>query len=387
MIDKIENYMKIIIPFGYSSMSLAPFNRLCGYYRGLKELGANVVFLVFYREGVNIPFDVPEGIEFIILSLKASKIINRVNKFRQTIKTINSHLESGDCLFLCGVPFEIFSYYSRRKDITIVGEITEKQDSQAGKHNFLQSILYYLTDKKIKEIDGLFVISKSLRDYYISKNIPSEKIEIINMFVDCNRMNNVKTIATDKCVTFCGTVSPEKDGVDILIRAFSIFHEKHLDFKLKLVGPFLCRNDEIYLKNLINSLALDNSVEFTGMVSTCEIPSIIKNASILALARPESIQSFYGFPTKLGEYLSTSVPIVVTNIGEISYFLKDMVNCRIAEPSNVEDFAEKLCWVADNYDKATEMAKKGHELVLSDFSYKVQSEKLYNKILEIMNKK
>ena len=56
---------------------------------------------------------------------------------------------------------------------------------------------------------------------------------------------------------------------------------------------------------LIENLGVKNSVIFTGIVSAAEIPQILKNATVLALDRPDSLQAQCGFPTKLGEYLLT----------------------------------------------------------------------------------
>lgn len=374
--------MKIIIPFTYSPLALAPYNRLCGYYRGLKELGAEVSFLVFYNGNAPILSDTPEGIEFIRIAQKSNKFIRHISAYRQIIKTINSRITTGDCIFFYGLRYEFVSYYKKKKGIFVVGEITEKHGSY--KSSLIRKILRNFSEININGIDGLFVISHSLRDYYISKNVSPEKVEVINMFVDINRMQNIKIDTSCKYVACCGTVSTQKDGIDTLIQSFSIFHKTYPEYKLKLIGPFINNVDEIYLKDLVDNLELKDFVDFTGVVSPNEIPSLLKNARILALARPKNEQSHYGFPTKLGEYLSTSVPVLVSNVGEIGEFLKDMGNCRMAEPSNVEDFAEKLCWIENHYDEAKELAKKGYELVLSDFSYYVQSAKLYNKIMDLI---
>ena len=47
---------------------------------------------------------------------------------------------------------------------------------------------------------------------------------------------------------------------------------------------------------------------------------------MLVLARPDNIQAKGGFPTKLGEYLATGNPVVVTKVGEIPNYLIDGVN-------------------------------------------------------------
>jgi glycosyltransferase involved in cell wall biosynthesis len=106
------------------------------------------------------------------------------------------------------------------------------------------------------------------------------------------------------------------------------------------------------------------------------MPKILMGAQMLALSRPNNTQSQYGFPTKLGEYLATGKPVVVTKVGEIPLFLHDGENAFMANPDDVNDFANKLIEVARDYPVALKVAQKGKELAYTEFSSKVQSEML-----------
>lgn len=230
-----------------------------------------------------------------------------------------------------------------------------------------------------KRATGMLVISNALVKYFKGQGI--KNITVINMFVDSSRFENVKTDTEEKYIAYCGTISPFKDGVDCLIKAFANFVSKHADYQLKIIGRFESADAEKILKGLVESLNIDNSVEFTGMVKPDEMPQLLCGAQMLALARPDNEQAKYGFPTKLGEYLATGKPVVVTHVGEIGDFLKDMVNCRMSEPGNPEAFADCLSWVAANYEEAAKLGLAGKELTTSEFSSDVQSKKA----LEFMN--
>ena len=157
-----------------------------------------------------------------------------------------------------------------------------------------------------------------------------KNITVINMFVDSKRFENVRADAKEKYIAYCGTISPFKDGVDCLIKAFANFASKHADYQLKIIGRFESADAEKTLIGLVESLNIAKSVEFTGMVKPNEMPQLLCGAKMLALARPDNEQARYGFPTKLGEYLATGKPVVVTRVGEIGDFLEDMVNCAKA---------------------------------------------------------
>jgi glycosyltransferase involved in cell wall biosynthesis len=86
------------------------------------------------------------------------------------------------------------------------------------------------------------------------------------------------------------------------------------------------------------------------------------------LDRPQSRQAKYGFPTKLGEYLLTGNPVVVTSVGDIPLFLKDGESAYLVEPDNIEEFAAKLDYVLSHYEESKRVGQNGREVALKHFS-------------------
>jgi glycosyltransferase involved in cell wall biosynthesis len=104
----------------------------------------------------------------------------------------------------------------------------------------------------------------------------------------------------------------------------------------------------------------------------------MQKSKLLLLPRPTSLQSESGFPTKLGEYLASGTPIVVTNTGEIASFLTNRENAIIVEPDNQVLFADNVIEVLDNYEKYNQMGLKGMQVAQQYFSYKTQGKVLNN---------
>ena len=203
------------------------------------------------------------------------------------------------------------------------------------------------------------------------------------MFVDSGRFQIEKSKDINPYIAYCGILSYGKDGLDILIKSFEIFHRTHPEYRLKLIGRAVSSDEMTSLKNLCKQVGIEDSVDFTGQILPSKMPRLLVDAKVLALARPNNLQAQNGFPTKLGEYLSTGNPVVVTSVGEIPFFIKDGVNGYLAKPDDPNCFAEKLCWVADNYQEACMVAVEGRKLAENEFSYKTQSKVLF----ELMNRK
>lgn len=89
------------------------------------------------------------------------------------------------------------------------------------------------------------------------------------------------------------------------------------------------------------------------------------------MARPNNRQAKGGFPTKLGEYLATSKPVVLTKVGEIPLFLTDGVNAYLSEPDNAESFAKKLDEALSNQKEARKVGLNGRHLADTVFNYRI----------------
>jgi glycosyltransferase involved in cell wall biosynthesis len=155
----------------------------------------------------------------------------------------------------------------------------------------------------------------------------------------------------------------------MLIKSFAQVVNRYPQIKLYIIGPVHKECDANENLRLIKDLNLSNSVILKGTVSFKEIPQILKNAKILALCRPDNLQAKHGFATKIGEYLLTENPVVLTAVGDFPLFFKDKENALLSEPDNPTAFAEKILWALDNPNEAAVVGKNGAKLSEKEFLY------------------
>ena len=120
---------------------------------------------------------------------------------------------------------------------------------------------------------------------------------------------------------------------------------------------------------------------FKGVIPAEQMPQMLKNACVLVLARPDSLQAQCGFPTKLGEYLLTGNPVVVTRVGDIPLFLENQKTALLAEQRNPGDFAEKVLWAIEHPKEAELIGLAGREVALKEFNYRTETKKILNIIV------
>lgn len=355
-------------------------NRLLAYAKYFKKYGANVTLLFLVNnEQSEFAKDDFYGIDTKFIS----RFSDNDNKLKKTIIYISALISAmrmfskGDIIITSdggGLFLPLLRIIGKR--CFTFAEITEHPDVFGRGINvvgfrghvkaFFHSLQVHRDNLMLRKITGIFTITSGLKNYYLDKGISPQKICQVNMFVDSERFE-IQKQTVEPYVAYCGTLSFGKDGVDVLIKAFSIFLKTFPAYKLYLIGPYMNNLVQRETKSLIDSLMLEGKVVLTGKVLPQQMPSLLKNAKILALSRPDNIQSRYGFPTKLGEYLATGNPVVVTSIGEIPQYLKDGESAYLAIPDDIQSFAEALIRAATD-ENSEQVGINGKALALSEFS-------------------
>lgn len=281
-------------------------------------------------------------------------------------------VKRGDTVLLLGCS-PLVPILTSKKGVHVFHERTEHPEVVKVKFTNLEK--YYKASSKLF---GLFAISTPIHDFFIKKGVPKSKTHVINMTVDPSRFEHIVKESVPDYIAYCGTASNNKDGVDELIKAFAIVHQQHPGIKLYIIGDTPSKEESSTNLQLIKDLGLTDSVVFTGRISAKLMPQILKNARLLALDRPKNKQADYGFPTKLGEYLLSRNPVVVTKVGTIPDFLEDGVSALLAEERNPKEFASKICWALEHPEEAAIIGNTGCEVALKHFNASIEGERMYN---------
>jgi glycosyltransferase involved in cell wall biosynthesis len=372
----------------------APTNRVHAYAKGFYENGVNVHVICFFNEYMLAGDGIVNGINFyhpLKQKKKSEHFIPRnwykLLKYFNTIILLRRIAKKDKIeaiiVYTMLLNTHLFAWFLSR----LVRSVLLVECGEYPLRNFQNGILKRkqgLLKLRIesKSCDGILCISRFLVDFYSKHGIPGNKLFIVPSTVDKERFRlSIDAPLTFEYILYCGGLTFLKDGVHILIESFAQISKKHQETNLVLIGKGDTVQDELSLKDLAKKFNITDRVFFLGFKSRSEIPAYLNNAKVLALARPRSLIAEAGFPSKLTEYLTTGVPVVVTEVGEIPVYLKNNENAFLSEPDSADAFAKRLDFVLDNYEFATEVAKKGKELTESIFSYKYQAKR----VIEFIN--
>lgn len=289
--------------------------------------------------------------------------------------SIYTRVKPGDVVYLYGV-VDLMMLLIRKKRIHLFCERTEHPlvYPSVGRL-FKPSLKRYI--ECCKKLNGLFVISTCLRDFFVEKGLCKDKVTIVNSIVDTTRFDGLSKQQCEQYFAYCGNGNNKKDKVDELIKVFSRVAARHDEIKFYIIGPTKqVYKDETDNVQLVHELGLDGRVIFTGMKPANEVPQLLVNAKALFLTRPDTLQNRAGFSTKLGEYLASGNPVVAAGVGDIPLYLKDRENAFVYQPEDYDAVEDAMEFILNHPEEAQIVGQKGKEAAHQHFNALTETKKM-----------
>jgi len=224
--------------------------------------------------------------------------------------------------------------------------------------------------------DGYLLMTQNLVGYFKEK-YPNIFSVHIPMTVDLKRFD-ISKIKKENYITYIGSLNNKKDGILYLLKAFNSIKNEFGDFKLLICGYSNSQKELEDFNKHINRMGLRDYIIFNEDLKNTDIPKILQKSTVLVLPRPLSLQAENGFPTKLGEYLASGVPTLVTAVGEIPKYLKDGISSYIAKPNDIDSLKNKITKILINPKKANKVGIEGRSIAEIFFNNVTQTKTIIN---------
>ncbi len=228
-------------------------------------------------------------------------------------------------------PDRVFPFIFRKNKIVCILHGSHGKNvlkKKGGIIGFFYNIIEYIS---LRRADLIISVSNENKDYYCKK-IPMIKKKIIMIpvgvsgeFKPLNKEKIRKEYGfrkNEKIAIYIGRLEKEKQ-VDKIIKAFD-----GNEGKLLIVGS---GTEEEKLKELAKN---KSNIKFFGSFEYKKIPRILNCADFLIL-----FSEFEGLPTVILESLACGVPVLSSEVGDVSSFIKNGQNGYIV---NEENFKKKI---------------------------------------------
>jgi glycosyltransferase involved in cell wall biosynthesis len=232
--------------------------------------------------------------------------------------------------------------------------------------------------KKIRFFaDGIIVISQHLynRLFFITRNKIS--LTLIPISVDLKYFNRPRAqVISDDVKIFYGGSFGEKDGLEYLIKAFDEVCYKYNNATLILTGKGTDIQEQ-KINKLINRAVHSRKIFYRGYLPAKEYYHVLNDCDIFCMTRNNSSFASAGFPFKLGEFLAVGKAVIASDVGDVSFYLKNGLNAYVISPESVSELVDALSRVISDPDKILALGAESKKTAEKYFDSEMLSLRLY----------
>jgi glycosyltransferase involved in cell wall biosynthesis len=317
----------------------------------------------------------PEGIPYVYLGYRQrpdNVILKLADQFLSLLrlvwlllsvlpvrKKITLLLYNSDLFF--NLPVHLTAKLARIRLVKFAAEIIDKSQYRKSIIGRISRAAYMGNFRYLNKMsDKLIVFSQYLKNEFLEMGFNERKIMVQPNLTDFEFWEPV-VAETNYTIGYSGAPYM-KDGLNDLLKAVRILASKMLNISLLVVG------DATFGRTLIpglqaecRKLGIVDRVKFTGLVGSGEVKNHLSRCKILAITRPDTIQTRAGFPTKLGEYFALKKPVLATRFGDMEKYFADRLDVIYAECGDPTSIARSIEWMIENEEELELISLRGYD--------------------------
>ena len=301
----------------------------------------------------------------------------------KTERYLRNNMQKGDVLFLFmgGKVKRMlrFMKVAKSKGAYCVRDLCELPYGTGAETEHAIRMRKITIEQQFPKLDGIISISDALLNLAKTYTLTSCKHIKVPIMVEYEHYGITEKPAAPEVpyIFHAGTLLQQKDGILGMIEAFGRAKQRiKKPIKYILTGDINGSSHPKELRRLIEQYKIADSLEFVGYLNRDQIKEYLTHASLVISNRPKSKQDYYGFSTKVGEYLASGTPLLMTNWGEAVNWLENGKSAIIIEPEDTEALADAIVWVLTHPDKSRSIGLAGQQVCRECFDYKNWSKPL-----------
>jgi glycosyltransferase involved in cell wall biosynthesis len=237
----------------------------------------------------------------------------------------------------------------------------------------------WLYRKRIfKAATGALVISKAIEERVrerCAEACPHLLVRRVGVMVDAHRFATASAVTHSSNTpvpnfVWCGTWL---NDVFFLIRAFALVKLQGYECKLTIIGVCGEESGPALLDYAQQHGLSARDLVLAGCVDERTLAGCYKAATGLLMPLWNDDKSITRLPNKMGEYLASGRPVVTCNVGDLTDFLLDDINARLAEPGSERGFADSMINLLQDPNRATEMGAAGQQICFAQLDYRAHA--------------
>lgn len=234
----------------------------------------------------------------------------------------------------------------------------------------------YLEFSLRRGADGVTAISKGLKDFAIEQGVDEGRLMILEGGADVDSIVPIpKNEARQRLglpigSNIVGFLGSFQGDLDILIQSFSRVKRKLPDSYLLVIGT-----PSPWITSAVSRAGIATSYIEAGRCPDELLPQFLASVDVLTLPLRNNLASETRWPNRIGEYMASGRPIVVSDVGDTARVVKQH-EIGLVAGTNIDSFADTIVTLLQNTDLAQKMGVKAREVACNHYSWALQAARL-----------
>ncbi len=247
--------------------------------------------------------------------------------------------------------------------------------------------------KLMKKADAVITLGKAMKNDIKNRGIAEEKIYIVPNGVDAKKFVPLEPnqclkkklgIEKKEVIGYIGSIR-RMEGIEILLKSFSLLEKKINNIKLLIVGPIRPISYLESLKNYSKILNIKKDVIFTGMVPYEEVNNYYSIIDIFVIPRLNTRENRLVTPLKPLEVMAMGKVLLASDLPALNELIKHNISGDLFKVENSKALAIKLEKYLKTPEKAKMLKQSAREYVVNNYSWSEIVKKyipIYDKLLK-----
>ncbi|MFV8826383.1 glycosyltransferase family 4 protein [Alkalihalobacterium sp. APHAB7] len=174
-------------------------------------------------------------------------------------------------------------------------------------------------------------------------------------------------------------------GVKELVQAFALVVKENPKAKLIFVGFFESATFEKEVMDDIQSLNLQDAVEFKGRVPYTDIESFLAQASIGVIPYLPVPNHLVCLPNKMFEYMASEIAVVASDFPNYREVIEGSNGGVVVDPTQPQSIAKGILELLQDQNELKERQKQANEAFRNSFNWEAEEKKLLTFYKDILS--
>lgn len=257
------------------------------------------------------------------------------------------------------------------------------QDSLAASILNALATRYHQGSRYFDLVDVFVTTTRFMYQKMIAAGYSEKRLCYIPTYVNSTIFHPAHQGKKEKYIVYAGRLEQMK-GVHVLIGALPLFRKMRPDINLivKIAGS----GDEQYLNSLkqqVQRLGLESSVQFLGELKTEHMVSLLNHAFLSVVP---SVW-YENLPNAILESYACGTPVLASNLGSLTECVDEDETGHLFRPGDVTHLAECLAFCSDHPEHVAEMGRNARRITETTYSTELHLEKLEDLFVGLIGKK